>query len=87
MPAPSHPTTLLLAVGMTVGYPLFAEITVVTKTNLGWGKTASHIARTKIEDTHDENIRAFPTLKLQQETSMAETSYTSSKIIIYYQNV
>ena len=48
--------------------------TVMTET--GVYAAASNVARTKIEDTHDENIRAFPTLKLQQETSMAETSNT-----------
>ena len=48
---------------------------------------ASNVDRTKIEDTHNEKIRPFPTLKLQQETAIAETSYKSSKIIMNYQNV
>ena len=41
--------------------------------------------KSTIEDTHDENISAFPTLTLQKETSMTETSETSSKIILNYQ--
>ena len=41
--------------------------------------------KSTIEDTHDENISAFPTLTLQKETSMTETSETSSKIILTYQ--
>jgi len=66
--------------------PTFTIIgTVVTQTDVtGVAGAASNVARTKIKDTHDEYMRAFPTLKLQQETSMAETSYTSSEIIIYY---
>ena len=74
MPAPSL-TTLVLAVVMTINYTPIWQCTVVTNTVVSAG-AASNVARTKIEDTHDENIRAFPTLKLQQETSMAETSDT-----------
>ena len=76
MPAPFL-ITLVLAFAMTFDLTLRPVIhTFTTHTRWGPPGAASNVARTKVEDTHDKNIRAFPTLKLQklqQETSMAET--------------
>ena len=85
MPAPFL-ATLVLAVVITFDLTVRNVIHTFT-THTGTPGAASNVARTKVEDTHDKKIRAFPTLKLQQETSMAETLYTSSKIIMKYQNV
>ena len=75
MPAPFL-TTLVLALVPTFDFTLIPIPMGTVMTETGVYAAASNVARTKIKDTHDENIRSFPTLKLQQETSMAETSNT-----------
>ena len=76
MPAPFL-ATLVLAVVITFDLTVRNVIhTFTTHTRWSPPGAASNVARTKVEDTHDKKIRAFPTLKLQQETSMAETSDT-----------